>query len=237
MSGANYDEFVRECADRYRDAFGGALLAALKIGSLAHGGFSPAYSDLDLALIFERPVDPAALTAVRESLRSPLAGRLSLFWTTRGFEGGRFPMLDLIDLKEHGVPVLGSFERASVPDFPLAAVRAYLEDHPRDFWRAATRRFSAARSVAVDDFKELLRCVLYPARLKFTWARGRLTSNDAAVEFLRAEPIPGVDPRALERALEFRRTGGRDEAFLGEVRDGLTARFEATWTHLLERYP
>ncbi|HEY6798915.1 MAG TPA: hypothetical protein VI248_29900, partial [Kineosporiaceae bacterium] len=82
------------------ERLGARLLAAYALGSLAHGGFSPLVSDVDLALVLADPIqasDPATLRAIAADGRaagSPLHARLSMFWgTPRSLTsgvGGRF---------------------------------------------------------------------------------------------------------------------------------------------------
>ncbi len=84
------------------DLWGERLLASYALGSLAHGGFSPLVSDVDLGLILLDPLtrDDAArvdhLNAQVQATGAPLAERLSIFWGSRRSlrgEGraGRYP--------------------------------------------------------------------------------------------------------------------------------------------------
>jgi predicted nucleotidyltransferase len=97
----------------YTRVLGDRLLAAYALGSLAHGGFSPLVSDLDLALILADPLgktDYARVAVVAWGLKakgSALHDRLSVFWGTPSslagqVSGGRFPAFDRLDLLEHG---------------------------------------------------------------------------------------------------------------------------------------
>ena len=47
------DEFSNEVAHLWKHQLGQRLVGAYLIGSLAHGGFSARYSDIDMALIAE----------------------------------------------------------------------------------------------------------------------------------------------------------------------------------------
>src|SRR3569832_745564 len=81
-------DVLADAAAVYRRVLGKRLLAAYALGSLAHGGFSPLVSDIDLALILADPLgkaDSARVKAVAWGLRakgSALHGRLSVFWGT-----------------------------------------------------------------------------------------------------------------------------------------------------------
>jgi hypothetical protein len=115
-----------EATDAYRVALGGRLLAAYALGSLAHGGFSPLVSDIDLGLIVDDPPragDPETIQAIADAEKSKgaaLSDRLSVFWgtpaTLRGErEGGRFPPLDRLDLIENGRLLAGTDARKNLP--------------------------------------------------------------------------------------------------------------------------
>jgi hypothetical protein len=75
-------------AAAYRAALGSRLIAGYALGSLAHGGFSPLVSDVDLGLILEDPVRVKDRLTIRTVARSVKAGgsaldqRLSVFWGT-----------------------------------------------------------------------------------------------------------------------------------------------------------
>jgi hypothetical protein len=118
---------LTEAAQSFRKALGERLIAAYALGSLAHGGFRPLVSDIDLGLILRdppRPEDAETIRAIAECEKakgSPLHERISVFWgtpaTLRGeSEGGRFPPLDRLDLIESGRRLFGSDEaRATLP--------------------------------------------------------------------------------------------------------------------------
>lgn len=106
----------------YQAALGPRLLAGYALGSLAHGGFSPLVSDVDLGLVLAGPLRPAdrlTVGTVARRLRaggSDLQRRLSVFWgspaTLRGTaHGGRFPPLDRLDLLENGRLLAGAEAR------------------------------------------------------------------------------------------------------------------------------
>jgi predicted nucleotidyltransferase len=112
------ERVIAEAAESYVQALGDRLLAAYALGSLAHGGFSPLVSDIDLGLIVRDPIEPddaGTIQAIADAERrkgSDLHRRLSVFWGTplalRGeIEGGRFPPLDRLDLIEHGLLLAG----------------------------------------------------------------------------------------------------------------------------------
>ncbi len=120
---------------------GDALLGVYLLGSLAHGGFSRRYSDIDVAVITEAGLTPAEFDAMRAdaaAISSELAAKLSIFWTDRTFSAGRFPPLDRADYLDHGVALIER-ERVTPPRPGLAEVRAYLTGKPFEAWRRAPR--------------------------------------------------------------------------------------------------
>jgi hypothetical protein len=115
-----------EAVGAFQAALGPRLVAAYALGSLAHGGFSPLVSDVDLGLVLADPPtsdDPETLRLVAESVKaggSVLHERLSVFWgtpaTLRGdAAGGRFPPLDRLDLVENGRLLAGEDVRPGLP--------------------------------------------------------------------------------------------------------------------------
>ena len=81
-------DFAAALAVRWHARLGDALLGVYLIGSLAHGGFSRRYSDIDVAVITEAGLTPADFDAMRAdavAISSELAAKLSIFWTDRTF--------------------------------------------------------------------------------------------------------------------------------------------------------
>ncbi|HEY3238601.1 MAG TPA: hypothetical protein VGL92_03470 [Acidimicrobiia bacterium] len=122
---AQGEAILGEAVDAYREALGRRLVAAYALGSLAHGGFSPLVSDVDLGLVLADPLDPSdpetvqAVADVVKAGASVLHERLSVFWgtpsTLRGrVVGGRFPPLDRLDLLENGRLLHGEDARHDV---------------------------------------------------------------------------------------------------------------------------
>src|ERR1700761_4692404 len=102
------------------ERLGDRLLSAYAIGSLAHGGFAPAGSDVDLALLTGEGGGGGA--AGPEEIEDEVAGtwelgsRLSIFhapWAEFDDppEGARFPPIDRFDLVRYGILVAGTDRR------------------------------------------------------------------------------------------------------------------------------
>src|SRR6516162_4956481 len=105
--------FAHALSSLYRAQLGTRLIGAYLIGSLAHGGFSHRYSDIDVALVTEDGLDTPTLTALRSLAAerdTKFSQKLSLFWSDRRFTAGRFPPLDRTDYIDHAI-VLTERER------------------------------------------------------------------------------------------------------------------------------
>jgi hypothetical protein len=126
QAGAEQGEAVlAQALAAYQTALGSRLVAAYALGSLAHGGFSPLVSDVDMGLVLADPPrlkDRVTLRSVGNAARtggSELHQRLSVFWGTPGTlqgrsRGGRFPPLDRLDLVEHGRLLVGTDVRDGI---------------------------------------------------------------------------------------------------------------------------
>lgn len=178
-----------------RHRLGDGLLSAYAIGSLAHGGFSPAVSDVDLALLTDqRPGRDdsgiAALIAADVTATGhALADRLSIFhapWAA--FRDpppdARFPPIDRYDLVHSGILVGGIDHRPVYGVAPTAdEIREHAVAHALDRARpaqlAADLRELEDRGVTVHDATKI---VLWPVRLQHVCDTGQATGNAAAVD-------------------------------------------------------
>jgi hypothetical protein len=199
-------KFADALASSFRAQLGERLIGAYLIGSLAHGGFSRRYSDIDMALITEVAFDAAALTTLRglaAECDATLSQKLSVFWSDRGFTIGRFPALDRVDYLDHAV-VLTERERLLPVRPTLDEIRVYLSGAPFANWTENAHRFAGMSALAPGDHKLFIRTLLYPARLVYSWSRGLMGSNDDAVAFTCEHPPPGMNTDILARALTYR---------------------------------
>jgi hypothetical protein len=185
-----------------QERLGERLASAYAIGSLAHGGFAPAVSDVDLALLTGEPVDDIA--DVVEEIQDEVAGtwelgsRLSIFhapWAEFGDppEGARFPPIDRFDLVRYGILVGGTDLRGAHATLPSAGeIRAHAVE-------SALRRVTpeqldadlgqlAAGGVSVPD---ATKAVLWPIRLQHVCDIGQATGNADAVAHYVSLPDAG----------------------------------------------
>jgi hypothetical protein len=227
MPGEAHDEraalaFAGRMAEAWSELLGRRMLGIYLIGSLAHGGFTGRYSDIDMAVIAEGGLKPDELDDIRAcalAIAPELAPKLSMFWADRGFTMGRLPPLDRADYVDHAVPLIER-ERVRPARPSRAEIRDYLRGQPFAAWTNEVRRFSGASGLLPAERKPYVRCLLYPARLLYSFATGAMASNDEAVAFLAWRPILGLDFPLIERALKCRQAG-RDPDYLFAERAAL----------------
>ena len=207
-------EFAHRIVPLWQAELGSELLGAYLLGSLAHGGFSRRYSDIDMALVTEVGLSPQTLDRVRgraAELSTEWGAKLSVFWTDRRFSLGRFPPLDRVDLIDHAVVLM---ERECVrPARPaLQEIQHYLGSAPFSSWADQARRFAIAETLEPKDRKSYLRTLLYPGRFCYSWMTGRIGSNHDAVAFLGKTRPMRLDLSLLTRALECRQADANPDS-------------------------
>jgi hypothetical protein len=209
-------DFARALGMTWQSQLAGEIIGLYLIGSLAHGGFSRRYSDIDLALITEQGLDQATfngLCAQALALSSDLGAKVSIFFTDRNFRGGRFPPLDRADYLDHAVPLMER-ERIAPSRPTLDEIRSYLAGTPFTNWIHSAEAFAASEALAPQDRKSYLRAMLYPARFVASFMTGEMMSNDAAVARLQEFCPPDLDASLIQRALAYRHAAADpDELF------------------------
>ncbi|MET7477503.1 hypothetical protein ABZT17_24475 [Streptomyces sp. NPDC005648] len=191
---------AEHCARLFQETLADRLIAAYLLGSLAHGGFAPAVSDIDLALVLadRRDDDDRIIHRVTRELHGtdPSHRRLSAFWSSlpalrANREDGRFPAVDRLDLKRSGVLLLGEDVRQDVaaPDAGALfddSVRFALEvlatDSVQDEFHNPVR--------LAGDIRRCTKAVLLPLRFLYTAATGDPGSTDDAIRHHLAHPAP-----------------------------------------------
>ena len=221
-------DFARDLILCWQGILRTELLGVYLIGSLAHGGFSRRYSDVDLALVTTTGLSSQTLDNMRNeaiTLSDDWGPKVSVFWADRHFSGGRFPPLDRIDYLDHAVALL---EREQVrPARPtLTEIRDYLRGAPFAGWVEEARKFATAQSLEPLDRKAYLRCLLYPGRFCYSWITGLMGSNDIAVAFLSESHRAGLDLGLITRALQCRRVAS-DPDSLFPLRTVLPSQIDA----------
>jgi hypothetical protein len=215
VDAASGEDVLADTVRLGRQSMGSRLLAAYALGSLAHGGFSPLVSDVDVALVLADSVllsDHELILGVAEKVRSigsPLHRRVSIFWGTpaslRGrTDGGRFPPLDRLCLLEHGRLLTGKHIRNGLPypsrtELVVTGAQFALDALAEDVVAYAGR----LDLLITAGVRWMTKIVLFPARFLFTAETGREGTNDAAAHYYLAQPqAPGA--ALVAAALDWR---------------------------------
>ncbi len=227
--------YVLNIAKYFEAQLGSLLVEAYAIGSLGHGGFSRAYSDIDVGLILNCPKPPEKMDSLisgAKGLHQVYGKKLSVFWGNPEYDWGRLRVLDRLDMLDHGVPLLhnhkANFQR---PD--KGAVRRALLESVEKSWKAQTIEFARASKIETQDRRRYIKCLLYPARLIYTWECLDINSNDRAVEYLRELKPAGLDLHPIEMVLECRHDRLTPEEIFSKNID-LQNQFDKTISHILK---
>jgi predicted nucleotidyltransferase len=199
--------YVARVAEHFRSELGPSLVEVYKLGSLAHGGFSGTYSDIDVGLLLnckEPPSEFANLVTQAKSLHPELGKKLSVFWGNPEFSWGRLPVIDRLDLLDHGVPLL-SDHKASFPRPTEIEIHQALRESIEKSWQPRIPELQRLTRLEAKDRKPYVRAILYAARLIFSWDKLAVDSNDCAVEYLHQVQAPDLDLEPIDRALACRR--------------------------------
>ncbi|WP_020498166.1 hypothetical protein [Sciscionella marina] len=174
--------------------FGPGLEAAYALGSLAHGGFAPLVSDIDLALVLTEVNEHTqrGIAEIRARTSGALAERLSVFYAdwpgVRGGrpEPGRLPAIDRLDLLESGRLLYGTDRRAGAePPGQHELVRCGAEFAAERFDAAYLRWVRDPSALPGRGVRAVTKLVLFPVRFLYTLHEGRIGHNEAAGRWYR----------------------------------------------------
>lgn len=238
-----------DSANAYHQAFAGRLVAAYALGSVAHGGYAAAVSDIDLALVLAetRDGDPDLVASVHQALlaRGPLYRKLSVFWASlpalrAGRDDGRFPAIDRLDLHDNGQLLFGDDIATQTS---VASAEELLLDSARF---AITLLASDAVLAECHQPKRLLtdsvyftKAVLFPVRFLFSTNKtgGRAAPNDEAIDWYLAQPAP-VAPALVRAAAKVRHGDPLDaDAVAPLLADGLIPLYRHYLQDITPRLP
>lgn len=229
-------DYVGRVAEHFRSQLGSSLVEAYKIGSLAHGGFSQIYSDIDIGLVLSSPNPPSnmdRMIAEAKALDDEYGKKLSVFWGNPECGWGRLPALDRLDLLDHGVPLLkdcqADFRRPGKDE-----IRQQLSQTIEGSWKPKIQELNQLKKLDPKDRKPYIRAVLYPARLIYSWDNLAMDSNDRAVEYLRGVRPAGLDLIPIQAALACRREECSVEEVFALGAD-LNGQFESTVAYISMR--
>jgi predicted nucleotidyltransferase len=228
--------YIRRVTENFSSQLGSSLVEAYRIGSLAHGGFSEIYSDLDVGLILSCPSPPTdmdRMIAAAKGLDDNYGRKLSVFWGNPEFSWGRLPALDRLDLLDHGVPLLhkrrADFRRPSKDE-----IRQQLSQTIESSWKPKIDELSQLKKLEPKDRKPYIRAILYPARLIFSWDNFAVDSNDRAVAYLRGVRPTGLELVPIEMALACRQDKCSAEEVFAFNAD-LNGQFDSTVSYISTR--
>jgi hypothetical protein len=229
-------EYVARVAEHFRSELGSSLVEVYKLGSLAHGGFSATYSDIDVGLLLncaEPPSDIPALVIEAKSLHPELGKKLSVFWGNPEFKWGRLPVIDRLDLLDHGMPLLGN-HKADFRRPTAVEVHKALRESIEKSWQPRIPELQALTRLETKDRKPYVRAILYAARLIFTWDKLAVDSNNRAVEYLHQVQPPGLDLKPIDMALACRQDQCTAEDVFAVCAD-LNGQFQSALRYISER--
>ena len=199
-------DYVARVAGYFKSAFADSLIDAYQLGSLAHGGFSIIYSDIDVGLLLsctEPPDAMPALIAEAKTLDAEYGKKLSIFWGNPELTWGRLPVFDRLDLLDRGVPLLRgvkpTFRRPTKDEIHQEQIQSIERS-----WKSRLPELSRLTTLESKDRKAYIRAILYAARLIYTWDNLAVDSNDRAVEYLHQVQPPGLDLKPIDMALACR---------------------------------
>ncbi|HEY7221216.1 MAG TPA: hypothetical protein VH985_22785 [Candidatus Binatia bacterium] len=199
-------KYVSSSAEFFHAKLDTSLVEVYKLGSLAHGGFSSIYSDIDVGLLLncaEPPPDITGLTATAKTLDAEYGKKLSLFWGNPECTWGRLPVIDRLDMLDHGVPLLHGLKPTFRRPTKQEIHQEQLQSIERS-WKARLPELSRMTILEPKDRKPYIRAILYAARLIYTWNNLAVASNDRAVEYLHQVRPPGLDLKPIDMALACR---------------------------------
>lgn len=221
MSTATAEQVIADTVQAAQAVLGAEIEAIFVLGSLAHGGFAPLVSDVDVAIVVGATAPDTAEQMARvqnlvvDKASSPLSERLSVFWAdwhaVRTGEGAhsRLGPVDRLDLLDSGRLLLG-------PDLREPSVRPSHEelvvmsaDHILNkFTDAYLQRLRDTPALLAGGPRAVTKAILFPVRFMYTLRTGRIGLNDTSARWYAAEGLPG-GALAL-KALEWRNDGIAD---------------------------
>jgi hypothetical protein len=218
MSTATAEQVVADTVEAAETVFGAEIEALYTLGSLAHGGFAPLVSDVDVAIVLGStgPDTANRIASVQrlvvDKATDPLSERLSVFWAdwhaVRTGEGDHFRLgpVDRLDLLDSGRLFLGSdlrgpSVRPSQEDLVLMSADLILAKFTDSYFE----QLRDAEALVEGGPRAVTKAILFPVRFMYTLRTGRIGLNDGSALWYAAEGLRG-STLALE-ALAWRNDG------------------------------
>ena len=230
MSTATAEQVIADTVQAAQAVLGREIEAIFTLGSLAHGGFAPLVSDVDIAIIVcsTAPDTAAQMAAVQtlvvEKGSSPLSERLSVFWgdwhAVRTGEGphSRLGPVDRLDLLDSGRLLVGSdLREPSVRPSDQQLVVMSADHILNKFTDSYLERLRDTRALLAGGPRAVTKAILFPVRFMYTLRTARIGLNEDSAQWYAAEGLPG-SALAL-KALEWRNHGIDDAELAGQMLD------------------
>jgi hypothetical protein len=238
MSTVTADQVVADTVEAAETVFGAEIEALYTLGSLAHGGFAPLVSDVDVAIVLgSTGADTADRIAsvhslVAEKATSPLSERLSVFWAdwhaVRTGEGDHFRLgpVDRLDLLDSGRLLLGSdlrepSVRPSHEDLVLMSADLILTKFTDGYFE----QLRDTEGLVAGGPRTVTKAILFPVRFMYTLSTGYIGLNDGSARWYAAETRPGS--ALASAALEWRNEGISDPELAAQMLDADLATLHA----------
>jgi hypothetical protein len=226
MSTDSAEQVIADTVQAAEAVFGDEIEAIFTLGSLAHGGFAPLVSDVDVAIVLDSTnADTAARVAHVQSLvigiaSNELSERLSLFWAdwqavrTGDGDGNRLGPVDRLDLLDsgrllRGVDLREPSVRPSGRELVVMSADHILNKFTADYLQG----LRDTGALMAGGPRAVTKAILFPVRFMHTLRTGRIGLNDDSARWYGAEGLPG-GALAL-KALEWR-NGGISDAEVAE---------------------
>jgi len=143
------------------------------------------------------------------------------------------PVIDRIDLLDHGVPLL----RGVKPDFRRPTKEEIHQEQLQSIersWKSRLPELSRLTTLEAKDRKPYIRAILYAARLIYTWDNLVVDSNDRAVEYLHQVRPARLDLKPIDMALACRNDMCNAEDVFA-LRTDLNGQYESSVSYISTR--
>jgi hypothetical protein len=238
MSTATADQVVADTVEAAETVFGAEIEALYTLGSLAHGGFAPLVSDVDVAIVLGS-TGPDTVNRIKrvqslvvEKATNPLSERLSVFWAdwhaVRTGTGDHFRLgpVDRLDLLDSGCLLLGSdlrepSVRPSQKELVLMSADLILTKFTEGYFE----QLRDAEALVAGGPRAVTKAILFPVRFMYTLRTGRIGLNDGSARWYAAEDMPGSALALM--GLEWRNDGISDLELAVQMVDGDLATLHA----------
>ncbi len=194
------------------------VLAIFQLGSLAHGGYDPLVSDIDVALLLKNPETGGSI-ALSEKVKQEImakgvrhADRYSLFIGTvdelnNAIGKTRFTIFDVLDLLHHGRCIFGDESSRKLivePDFKSLVVNTFNFTKSYVFASLFKRGFEDLIGLYSQDYILFSKFLLLPPRCIYTLEKRSPASTNEAVAYYCSQ-YHDPSSQIVEKALAWRR--------------------------------